>query len=266
MRPDPDSWDDPRGAEIYAEIVREGTVYRSLAASLVEALQPRASGCYLDLATGTGVCAGLLLARAGMGIQILGIDASPIMLQVASEELPLPEVGLAVADPAALPCAAETFDGALCSAAFWHLPAPGRVLAEVARVLRRSGRFAFNVPAAQLDDCEDLPPSAFQLALVREGLRLFGEPPSPGGPVRRRPDLITAALETGFELAGERTFEITVPQSELIDLLEVPAIGGRLYPQATPAQLHAWMTAAAARISKTDPSPSRWWEVLFEKR
>lgn len=265
MPHDPDSWNDLRGAEIYGELVREGTIYRVLAAGLAEALQPRPSERFLDLATGTGVCAGALLARAGMDIRVLGLDASRAMLEVAREELPLPEIGLAAADPSDLPFRDAVFDGALCSAAFWHFPALPRVFSELFRVLRPGGRFAFNIPAHQLEDVEDLPPAAFQLALVRVGVRLFGIPPAPAGPVLRRAFLVSAAAENGFSLAAGRVFEVVLPQQELIDLLSVPAIGSRLYPQATPAQRRGLIAAAAARVSGTEPVRSRWWEALLTR-
>ena len=138
----PDSWEDPAGAEAYAEAVHEGSLYRALAARLVEALAPEGGGRWLDLATGSGIVAERLFARLGPAAAIVGADRSRAMLEVARRALPFAEASFVRADPGALPLAAATFHGAACSAALWHFPALGAAFAELGRVLVPGGRLA----------------------------------------------------------------------------------------------------------------------------
>jgi SAM-dependent methyltransferase len=263
---EPDGWDEPAGAETYAEAVREGTLYRALAAKLVDALEPAAGGRWLDLATGTGIVIERLYARLGPPAALIGADRSLAMLEVARRALPLAEAAFVRADPAALPLADASLRGATCSAALWHFPALGTVFAELARVLMPGGRVAFNIPAAQLAGEDDLPPAPLQLALAREGLARFGRPPAPGGPIRARAEILRSAREAGLSLADEAWVEVGATQRELLDLLAVPAIGGRMYPEARRAERAAWIRAAASTVALGETVRVRWWQVVLGSR
>ncbi len=259
---EPDSWNDPRGAEIYADVSRRGVLYPTLARRLAELLAPSPGGCWLDLAAGTGLGVEMLLARVGRAGQVVAVDGSEAMLRVASLAAPVAEAAFVAADPAALPLRGGSLAGAMCSAAFWHFPAPARVFAELARVFAPGAGFAFNIPAGQLADVADLPPAPLQVALAREGERRFHRPPAPAGPVLRRGDLVALAEGAGFALRTERQVDIAVTQQEMADLLAVPAIGARLYPEASPAERGALVAGAAARVDLQETTPVRWMEFL----
>ena len=260
-----DSWDDPAGAEAYAEAMSAGSLYKELARGLVDLLDPKRGARILDLAAGTGLVCGVLYGRVGPEGSVVGFDRAQAMLRVAMRELPFDEIAFAVADPAALPFAPESFDGATCSAALWHFPALGRAFEECARVLRPGGRLAFNVPGAQIDAAEGLPPAPLMAALAREGERRFGRGPEPAGPV-----LDTARLErlmNGAGLSVVHTLERDLPvrQDELRALIEVPAFSARLYPEVGDDERQRWIAAAAARVEAAVQSPLRWREYLVER-
>ncbi len=263
MGAEPDSWENARGAEAYAEAVRRGVLYRALAARLGSALAPRDGTRALDLAAGTGLVTEFLLARAGPGLEVVCADRSQAMLDVARREIPLSTAAFVRADPARLPFGDAAFAVVACSASFWHFPSPRGAFAEIARVLAPAGRFGFNVPAAQLEDAADLPPAPLQLALAREGAARFGAPPAPGGPVRRKADLLADAHAAGLALVAEHWHDIPVPQGELLALLEVPAIGARPYPDVSARERAEWTAAAAARVDPAEVAPIRWWECLL---
>lgn len=153
----------------------------------------------------------------------------------------------------------------MCSAAFWHFPAVGRVFADLARVLAPGGVFAFNVPAAQLSDVVDAAPAPLQLALAREGERRFGRPPAPGGPVLRRTDLLDRAAEAGLARRADGRVDVFAPQQELLDLLGTPAIGARLYPNSSGSERRTLIQAVAARVDLAEKVPLRWCEFLFQR-
>lgn len=103
-------------------------------ARTVAALDLAVDARVLDLACGTGD-----LARdvERLGHAAVGVDLSAGMLDVARTDAPLVR-----GDAAGLPFADETFDGVVCGFALRNFVDLGVVFGEVARVLRRGGRFA----------------------------------------------------------------------------------------------------------------------------
>ncbi|GAB4222178.1 MAG: hypothetical protein Kow0062_18350 [Acidobacteriota bacterium] len=255
---EPDDWDDPALAEAYAEIVGRGVVYRALAEAAVEALDPAPGATVLDLAAGTGVVTGLLLARVGRHGRVAALDRARAMLAVLAAHHPVGNVGPIVADPAALPLARRSLDGAVCSAAFWHFPALARTFAGLARALRPGARLVVNVPAAQLDDVDDLPPPPLMLALEREGRRRFGGAPEPAGPVLSRARLSALAGEAGFAGETVRVVEPRPSQHELARLAELPAFSARLWPGRPERERTAVVRAALAAVEPELRAPVRW--------
>jgi ArsR family transcriptional regulator len=93
----------------------------------------------LDLGTGTG---GLLPLLGSYVDGVVAVDLSRAMLERARERLG-PRgagVGLLRADVEHLPLGDATVDGVVANMILHHLPHPGNLLREVARILRRGGR------------------------------------------------------------------------------------------------------------------------------
>lgn len=99
---------------------------------LIDASDP---GIALDAACGTGRHAAYLCER---GHDVIGVDASPEMLERARKRVP--EAELRAGDLTALPLEDRSVDLAVCALALTHLPELLRPLAELSRVLRPGGR------------------------------------------------------------------------------------------------------------------------------
>ncbi len=116
--------------------------------ALVSAAAPRAGDCVLDVATGTGMVAAELLARADCSV--VGIDQSPQMLAAARARFAGCErVELIQAQAEALPFADASFDVLTFTYLLRYVDDPQATLLELARVLRPGGRIAsleFGVP------------------------------------------------------------------------------------------------------------------------
>ncbi len=109
-------------------------------AALVELAPAEPQARWLEVACGPGLIARRLAPRVG---EVLGVDLTPAMVVKASAEAEregVANVGFAVADATALPFEDASFDGTVTRFSFHHIPAPGRVLAEMARVVRPGGR------------------------------------------------------------------------------------------------------------------------------
>lgn len=105
----------------------------------------------LDVATGAGHTAGALV-DAGAD-RVVATDAAPAMVSTATERGP--GVAGVVCDAERLPFAPDAFDAVTCRIAAHHFPAPEAFVAEVARVLKPGGTFAFEDNVAPADDALD---------------------------------------------------------------------------------------------------------------
>jgi ubiquinone/menaquinone biosynthesis C-methylase UbiE len=111
---------------------------------LVECIPVRNGDALLDLCTGTATLVTHLQAKVGAGGQVVGLDFSHGMLQVAQEKTrKFANVHLVEADAGSLPLATGSFDAVICSHAFYELKGEtqDRALQEVVRVLRPGGTF-----------------------------------------------------------------------------------------------------------------------------
>ena len=127
-------------AQDYADLLRDhlaGSEFdRAMLGVFAEQVARRAGGPVGDLGCGPGRIAGYL---AGLGLEVVGVDLSPGMIEVARREHPA--VRFEVGTMAALPFA----DGALAGALAWysviHTPEErqGELYAEFARVVRPGG-------------------------------------------------------------------------------------------------------------------------------
>lgn len=120
---------------------------RSWRRRAVRALQlpPDGRPRVLDVATGTGDLA-IDLARAVPGAELIGLDPSAGMLEVAARKLArrglTDRVALVVGDAQRLPYRACELDAAAIAFGIRNVPDRGAALRELARVVRPGGRIA----------------------------------------------------------------------------------------------------------------------------
>jgi demethylmenaquinone methyltransferase / 2-methoxy-6-polyprenyl-1,4-benzoquinol methylase len=118
--------------------------------ALVSAVGPRTGDRVLDVATGTGMVAAELLARADCSV--VGIDQSAEMLAGARARFAassVSEVELVEGQAEALPFADASFDALTFTYLLRYVDDPQATMVELARVLRPGGRIAsleFGVP------------------------------------------------------------------------------------------------------------------------
>jgi demethylmenaquinone methyltransferase / 2-methoxy-6-polyprenyl-1,4-benzoquinol methylase len=132
---------------------------------------PNDGGSVLDVATGTGLVAELLLAR---GHDVTGLDQSPDMLAAARRRFD-GRIPLVEASATAIPFPDASFDHVTFTYLLRYVDDPGATLAELARVVRPGGTVAsleFGVPHGIWRPFWDL--------YVGVGLPLAGRVISPG--------------------------------------------------------------------------------------
>ena len=132
-----------RTAEPFAETVKaRGRQVEEFAAMAMAGYSGASASTVLDVCCGPGTFG---RAFAPLVARVVGVDFTPAMIAKARSiagDAHLANVAFACGDGNALPFADGTFDLALCTYAFHHLPEPGRVLGQMARVVRKGGRVA----------------------------------------------------------------------------------------------------------------------------
>jgi SAM-dependent methyltransferase len=107
--------------------------------ALVELVPEDPGASWLEVACGPAAISRALAPRVG---RVHGVDLTPAMLEKATEEAAaagLDNVGFSVGDATALELEDASFAGAVTRFSLHHIPAPWRVVAEMARVVRPGG-------------------------------------------------------------------------------------------------------------------------------
>jgi trans-aconitate methyltransferase len=160
--PPPSETSDKWDPQLYAACA--SFVHRR-AVDLVGVLAPAPGERVLDLGCGTGE---LTAAIAASGAEVVGLDASPEMLEAARRAHP--ELRFELGDGQALAFASE-FDAVFSNAALHWMPRAGAVAQGVARALRPGGRFVAELGAK---GCVRTVRDAVSSALSRRGLASGG--------------------------------------------------------------------------------------------
>ena len=154
---------------------------RSVSERLVEAVDPQPGQTLLELTAGPGETGFLAAPRLEPGGRLISSDFVPGMVEAASRgvaRLGLGNVECRVLDAQAIDLPDRSVDGVLSRFGLMLVPEQARAVAEVRRVLRPGGRFAFATwgPA-------DRNPWLFlmALALLEHGHSPPGDPFAPGG-------------------------------------------------------------------------------------
>lgn len=143
MTPDPFAAFKNRQREMWASFAPTAAFTPPVAAHLVRFAGVAPGESVLDVGTGTGVAA---ITAARVGARVSAIDLTPALLEIATENALLAgatDVRFDEGDAEHLPYADASFDVVLSQFGHMFAPRPDRVVAEMRRVLRPSGRIAF---------------------------------------------------------------------------------------------------------------------------
>lgn len=244
-------WKGRVNAEVYDRFVRDFRIYRQLNDRIVQLARVDTARSVLDLACGTGATALSCLRVLDVDGDLLGVDASEAMVEVARAHVIDPRARFEVTAAASVDrVVVEPFDRVVCNAAFWQFPATRPVLGAVSRVLRPGGLFAFNVPAERVRG-EEAPVHPFQVALARAVERRTGDPFLQAATTLDPASLEPALAESGFSVETVERFAWRGAQGELMSLMEVPAMIEPMTPGLDERERAAVVEEARGR---TDPS------------
>jgi ubiquinone/menaquinone biosynthesis C-methylase UbiE len=259
-------WRGWSNAEIYDGFVRQHRIYRELNRRIVDVARLSGARRVLDLGCGTGATALSCLRVLDPDADLVGVDASEEMIEVARANILDPRARFVVAGASAFERQVEgPFDRVVCNAAFWQFPAPSPVFRSVAAVTGPGARFVFNVPSERVrGERPQIHP--FQVALARSieartGRRLATSPTQLDLDALR-----DAARESGFEAAPtvERV-DVRSRQGELIELMTIPAMIRPLAPELDDHGRAEVVEDARRHVDEDEEVVIPWLYLAFER-
>jgi SAM-dependent methyltransferase len=161
---------------------------------------------WLEVACGPAAISRALAAKVG---RVTGVDLTPAMVEKAGEEAAREGIGnveFSVGDATALEFEDGSFDGAVNRFSLHHIPAPQRVLEEMARVVRPGGR----VVVSDLLTDEDADAQAWHQEIER-----LRDPSHWATPTPTR--LRAMGKAAGLELEGERLIPVEIDYEDWLE-------------------------------------------------
>jgi ubiquinone/menaquinone biosynthesis C-methylase UbiE len=263
VRPMP--WNDARTAELYDDFTRRFPMYDETSRDLVDLAGVADAATIVDLACGTGATTRAVLEAAPPHANVVAIDGSQAMLDVAARSITDDRVTFVHADATGLTDLASGIDAIVCNSAIWQTDMRA-VFAAAAQVLRPGGRFAFNISRQFMimpfteDETSQTKPSIWDYAQAIAVLDHDYVQPMRGG--RGRPlsrEIVEELLtDAGLQLATFeiRSYEATVEQDAA--WLKVPVFADNIIYGMPYEQQAEVIDRAYERADKTAAAPRRW--------
>lgn len=270
MISDDDRWDSWLNAQLYAEYDDRFPLYRKLNRRLMAAAEVAAARRVLDVACGTGATTRCCLERLPRDAEIVAIDRSRAMVELARARIDDPRVRFVTAQAEELTDRLDVadlggrFDRVLCNAALVMFERPERVFVELADLTEPGALVVFNLPAPRVDE-EEARPHPFQLHFGR-ALSARGGPAVAAAPEIDLDRWLTTLRSLGFEIAAVDRYTLEARQGELMELMGLPAMLDRAAAELPPRQQReAWEQARGASDPEL-PVGVDWLYVTVRRR
>ena len=243
-------------ARRYKIFTEQTTMYQELSRKMLELADIQPGMRVLDLGCGTGVTTqAVLQALDGRG-QVLAVDISDPMLQIARQQVRSEQVVFMQADAAELErLILEPVDRVVCNSVFWQFRHKAQVLPALHAVLADNGRLVFNVPEPYFI-FKDIPRSAKVSILFKQ---LAAERYGVG-----QQDLRTMRVflyNYQFELLSTHEFERIRPAEESYLFFQLPVATAWMEPPLDyPTRLA--LLEEAQQLAEPDQAVRQRWMYL----
>jgi SAM-dependent methyltransferase len=272
--PGADIWGEDDNARRYDAFARHHPIYQDTSRDLIALAGLSADAAVLDLACGTGVTSGEILAALGPDGKVTGADKSAAMLAVAARAIADPRITWVQAHAENVDRhVTGPVDAVVCNSAIWQTDLAATAAA-VRNLLVTGGRFVFNVGAGYLGQQKDPnfgddrpSPISIMRDIAAEDYGWHPPEPAPLPSGRPRPtqESICRSLDgAGFDI--EQVAEFTYHRGARAERawLSVPIFTKYYLPGLPYQDRMRVLSKAYARLGTDQTEPSRW--VAFAAR
>lgn len=130
---------------------------------------------FVDIGAGTGYITFEVAKFAGEGVVIHALDIEPLMVKEMEEALPVElPIKVMLVEKDVLPFADNSIDGVWLATLYHELDSPGRLLAEIRRILRPQGRLLVIDWDKKEEACKHGPPLLHRVDLQTVITQMMG--------------------------------------------------------------------------------------------
>lgn len=232
----PNSYINPKNVEFFEAYNSRYGFFKQTNAILTSLIPLKEHEICLDLGCGTGIGIVNLLKKTSGRVNVIGIDISPFMLDVAKQRHVRSQRIHLIEDRAediTLHMDMNSIDVVVCNSAIWQMDIEV-VFCQVAKVLRSSGVFIFNLVEECLPEMRKLGTKGlfFQKLFPRIRTKFNIIPSLPWNDYNQfyLPEIQRQLRDAGLKIVGMKTHKLYRPPDELLCFLCMPRQSSRLFP------------------------------------
>ncbi len=270
-------WFDIENAQVYEKYAQNHSLYRKTGQRLLALASLPSNTTIVDLACGTGVVTEQLVQMVPNSHQIIAIDGSTAMLEIARRKPLLAAVQFhqSRAEEIHTWLPPASVDVVLCNSAFWQMAAR-ETLTAISFVLKPSGQFIFNSPTQTRTNQEERP--AFTYSLGLQMLHIAQKEYNYVPPQKKQrsietiehlpPEQVQQMIESiGFEIAQHQMIEIERTAADIYAFLQIPVMTLRYLPDLDYPTRMEILDKAYQHFNPSLVDLARWaYYVLIKKK
>lgn len=210
--------------------------FKQTNATLISLISFENCGIYVDLGCGTGIGIASLLEKNCQFIDVVGIDSSPYMLEIARQRYRRNSRVRFIEDKAENVTRylnGDSVDIAICNSAFWQMDTEV-VLRQFSRVLKEGGIFIFNIVEECLPEMRKIGTKGLFLQKmfqwINEEFGIIPNVPWKEYNQYNLPKIYKEMRALGLEIVYVKTLKLYRGTEELLSFLCMPRQSYRLFP------------------------------------
>lgn len=230
------TYSNPENVEAFDAYNSRYGFFKQTNATLISLIPFGNCGIFVDLGCGTGIGIASLLENNRQFIDVVGIDSSPYMLEIARQRYRCNQrVGFIEdsAEDITQHLDEDSVDTVICNSAIWQMDMIA-VFQQVSTVLKDGGVFTFNIVEECLPEMRKIGTKVLFLQkmfqLIKEEFDIIPNVPCKEYNQYKLPEIIKEMRTFGLEIVCVKALKLYREPEELLNFLCMPRQSHRLFP------------------------------------
>ncbi len=255
-------------AEKYDNYTKKYSMYKETSKFLVDLADIKKGMKVIDLACGTGVTSSQILSKLDDSGELISIDSSKEMLNVAVNKLQKTNIRF-IHSPAEkiVEIIKEKIDLILCNSAFWQLDME-KVLQNVNKILKNSGKFIFNIPEPfyEIEENKDENTLFFKIKEIANKKFNLDFSKKYWGETINKDYLSTLINKNGFSINSIKILNLSQTYEDLYNLLLIPNMTKSLLKDLEYPKRIEILNEAYNQLDKKSKFGNKWIFFILSKK